>query len=559
MSMLISGKQTRFDVLARFASRPAILAFALGLSLGVFSLAGCKSNPATEANPADASTATDPNADPAAANLAPVDNSTQVAGQQQAAQPTEQGQSYSNAAPAPIERSAPSSGGSAPAYGGSYDSGDYSNNPNSYDAEAGYQATLTDEQAQQPPPPLPEYAQPPAPDPDSLWTPGYWGYAPTGYYWVPGAWVAAPYSGALWTPGYWGYSGGYYHLHHGFWGPHIGFYGGVNYGFGYVGLGYQGGYWNGPHFFYNQYANNINISLNVGFAHNIYQHNVTDINNTVINNRVVNNTTYNNTTINNRTISNVSYNGGSGGIQARPRPAELAVLREPRVAPMAAQVQVQRQAASNPQQFYSHNQGRPALVAAPRVLAADRVAAPPHTTAEIQRAPNGVPVRREAPALAARPEAARPEAAPGRPAEGRPNQPAVRPNRPNEVNRPAQPAERPTPQVQHPQPAARPAPQAERPAQHPQPAGRPAPQAERPAPQVQHPQPAARPEQQTRPQPQARPEQPARSQPQARPAPQQHPQPQPQQHPQKPEQHNQAAVRPQAKPPIQACCAPDRE
>src|SRR5580658_1710084 len=100
MSTLKSDNQTRFDVLARFASRPAILATAFGLSLGVFSLAGCKSNTATDnsANPADASTAstTDPNADPAAANSAPVDNSTQVAGQQQSAQPTEQGQTYSN-------------------------------------------------------------------------------------------------------------------------------------------------------------------------------------------------------------------------------------------------------------------------------------------------------------------------------------------------------------------------------------------------------------------------------------------------------------------------------
>ena len=75
--------------------------------------------------------------------------------------------------------------------------------------------------------------------------PGYWGWSPSGYYWVPGAWVEAPYMGALWTPGYWGFYTGRYWFHPGHWGSHIGYYGGINYGFGYVGFGYEGGYWNG--------------------------------------------------------------------------------------------------------------------------------------------------------------------------------------------------------------------------------------------------------------------------------------------------------------------------
>ena len=100
-------------------------------------------------------------------------------------------------------------------------------------------------QAQQPPPPLPtDYEQPEAPGDGYLWTPGYWDYATAGYYYVPGAWVAAPFTGALWTPGWWGYAGSGYRWHHGYWGQHVGFYGGVNYGFGYIGYGYQGGYWN---------------------------------------------------------------------------------------------------------------------------------------------------------------------------------------------------------------------------------------------------------------------------------------------------------------------------
>ena len=78
-----------------------------------------------------------------------------------------------------------------------------------------------------------------------MWTPGYWAYGDDGYYWVPGAWVPAPYEGALWTPPYWGWSSGLYVFHGGYWGPHVGYYGGVNYGFGYMGIGFVGGMWRG--------------------------------------------------------------------------------------------------------------------------------------------------------------------------------------------------------------------------------------------------------------------------------------------------------------------------
>jgi len=82
------------------------------------------------------------------------------------------------------------------------------------------------------PPALPIYAQPICPGPGYMWTPGYWGWNDgAGYYWVPGTWVVAPV-GMLWTPGYWGWGGGLYAWHAGYWGPHVGFYGGINYGFG---------------------------------------------------------------------------------------------------------------------------------------------------------------------------------------------------------------------------------------------------------------------------------------------------------------------------------------
>ena len=88
------------------------------------------------------------------------------------------------------------------------------------------------------PPALPVYAQPPCPVEGYMWTPGYWAYGPEGYYWVPGVWVAPPRVGVFWTPGYWGFAGGLYGWHAGYWGPHVGFYGGINYGFGYGGVGF---------------------------------------------------------------------------------------------------------------------------------------------------------------------------------------------------------------------------------------------------------------------------------------------------------------------------------
>ena len=101
-----------------------------------------------------------------------------------------------------------------------------------------------------------------------------------------------------------------YRFHHGFWGLHIGFYGGVDYGYGYVGHGYYGGYWNGGHFFYNTAVNRVNVNV----IRNVYVHNVV-VNNVVVNNRIVN---------------RVSYNGGRGGIGDRPMRAEIAVMHEQR-------------------------------------------------------------------------------------------------------------------------------------------------------------------------------------------------------------------------------------
>src|SRR5579863_4376431 len=115
------------------------------------------------------------------------------------------------------------------------------------------------------PPVLPVYEQPICPAPGYLWTPGYWAYGDAGYFWVPGVWLQPPSVGLLWTPGYWGFEGPVYIWHEGYWGPHIGFYGGVNYGFGYTGVGFLGGIWVGSVFRYNTAV----MHVGVGF-HDVY-------------------------------------------------------------------------------------------------------------------------------------------------------------------------------------------------------------------------------------------------------------------------------------------------
>src|SRR6516162_9571612 len=94
------------------------------------------------------------------------------------------------------------------------------------------------------PPELPVYEQPVCPEDGLMWVPGYWAWEQdSGYYWVPGEWVPAPYVGAMWTPPWWAWENGRYLFHQGYWGDDVGYYGGINYGYGYMGVGYVGGEW----------------------------------------------------------------------------------------------------------------------------------------------------------------------------------------------------------------------------------------------------------------------------------------------------------------------------
>jgi hypothetical protein len=249
------------------------------------------------------------------------------------------------------------------------------------------------------PPPLPVYEQPICPGDGYLWTPGYWAYDDDdGYYWVPGTWVEAPQVGFLWTPAYWGWGGSAFIFHEGYWGPQVGFYGGINYGFGYGGVGYEGGRWEGDHFSYNTYVNHVNTTI----IHNTY-----------------------NTTVN-VSETHISYNGGSGGVEARPTSQEESYTNERHVGPVAAQMQHVQTARSNPELRASANQGKPPIAA----------------TARAGDFKTGVVESREAggeykapPANAARGNEARPgnEAQPG--AENRPeNTTEARPNTANHAS-----------------------------------------------------------------------------------------------------------------------------
>jgi hypothetical protein len=189
------------------------------------------------------------------------------------------------------------------------------------------------------PPELPVYEQPLCPSDGYIWTPGYWAWDGDDYYWVPGTWVLAPEVGFLWTPPWWGWGGSAFIFHPGFWGPVVGFYGGINYGFGYFGHGYEGGRWDRGHFFYNRTVNNINITE----IHNVY-----------------------NTRIENVTVNRVSYNGGQGGIGARATAQEEAAERERHVGPVAVQTQHMEAARANEQFHASVNHGKPPIAATAR-------------------------------------------------------------------------------------------------------------------------------------------------------------------------------------------------
>jgi hypothetical protein len=277
------------------------------------------------------------------------------------------------------------------------------------------------------PPALPTYSQPPIPEEGYIWAPGYWAWNgdASDYYWVPGTWVQPPRAGLLWTPGYWAFFNGQYAFHQGYWGPHVGFYGGIDYGYGYSGSGYQGGRWQSDSFYYNSAVNDLS---GAPITH-VYRQIVVD----------------------NRASRHVSFNGAGGGVLARASSDELAAARDAHVEPTAIQGQHVDLARTNPGLRASMNGGRPAIAATSRpavfegkgvITDAKTVTPyrPPAVSAKF--APEGQPAveaGRSAPSRAATPPMS-PELKPIQSA------PAVRViTRPAQLGAQARPAEHPAP------------------------------------------------------------------------------------------------------------------
>ena len=193
------------------------------------------------------------------------------------------------------------------------------------------------------PPALPVYEQPLCPGEGYLWTPGFWAWDAdyNDYYWVPGTWILPPQPEVLWTPPYWAWVDGAFVFYDGYWGPQVGFYGGIDYGYGYFGEGFVGGRWDRGHFFYNRSVTNINVTE----IHNVY----------------------NTTVINTSTRTNrVSFNGGNGGVNRRPTPQEEAASRERHIPPASTQLQHLQAARGNQEFRASANHGKPPVAATAR-------------------------------------------------------------------------------------------------------------------------------------------------------------------------------------------------
>src|SRR5262249_22158417 len=126
-------------------------------------------------------------------------------------------------------------------------------------------------------------------------------------------------------------------FHEGYWGPRVGFYGGIDYGYGYTSSGYYGGRWDHDRFYYNRSVNNVNVTQ----VRNVY----------------------NTTVVNNVNVTRVSYNGGNGGVQERATVQEKQADREHHICAVAAQQQHSQEARHDQALRASDNHGRPPIAA----------------------------------------------------------------------------------------------------------------------------------------------------------------------------------------------------
>jgi hypothetical protein len=76
---------------------------------------------------------------------------------------------------------------------------------------------------------------------------------------------------------------------------------------------------------------------------------------------------YNQPIVANRTINRASFNGGAGGVIAKPTNEELLAEKEQHVRPTKLQVGQARAAGMRGEQFVSTNRGKPAIAATARL------------------------------------------------------------------------------------------------------------------------------------------------------------------------------------------------
>jgi len=322
------------------------------------------------------------------------------------------------------------------------------------------------------PPPIPIYEQPILPEDGFLWTPGYWAWGEDGYFWVPGTWVRAPQLGLLWTPGYWAWGGDFFEFHAGYWGTHVGYYGGINYGYGYGGSGFEGGYWQNQNYYYNRSVSNVSTTR----VTNVYNRTV-----------IVNNTT-------------IAYNGGAGGLRTAPTPQERQVEKEHHLQPTTDQDRHHQAASQNRELLASVNRGKPAVAAtarpadfSPKNVVPAKAPGGKVEESTLKATPKTLPPPGKSPATESRPSSPEPHPAPT-PAPERHPAPAPTPGperRPTPAPLPA-PERRPAP-TPLPAPERRPEPAPHTaPERRPEPAPRPAPE-RKPEP-LPHPAPGPKPE-----------------------------------------------------------------
>ena len=213
-----------------------------------------------------------------------------------------------------------------------------------------------------------------APGDGYIWTPGYWSWNvdDSAYYWVPGTWVLAPNVGDLWTPGYWGFENQGYLWHIGYWGPRVGFYGGLNYGYGYNGNGYQGGRWERGQFSYNRAISHVDANV----VHHVYG----------------------SALARQDFRAYPSFNGGRAGAPQRPTRDQRDFQTQPHSGPNPDQVQHEHNAVALPTQRATGSHGVPQVAATPRPSAFTMPGVEPIRAPQRQMAPGRqLPQRQEQP------------------------------------------------------------------------------------------------------------------------------------------------------------------